>query len=264
MSVESQLDFKVLEAQAAGLMGVFAARGYERIAPLIVQPAGFLLDRLGETIRARTYVFTDDSGEELCLRPDLTLPACRVLLERANVPLPAKYCYNGAIFRIPDAPGRAREIRQAGIEYFGSKYLDADIEVIALTLDAVRKAGLQHFEIKLGHIGAFRGLLDALAMPPRWRERLFHAFWRPKELFEAQLNKLSAGHGPIGGGPAGLLRNEESLLRYLDEKAIPFIGRREPSEIAQRLREKAADAAEPPLPESCAALIREYLQLDGR
>ena len=75
-------NFEALEAQARTLLSVFIAAGYEAVAPDIIQPAGVFLDVVGEALRGRTYVFTDLSGEELCLRPDLTVPTCRLYLQR--------------------------------------------------------------------------------------------------------------------------------------------------------------------------------------
>jgi ATP phosphoribosyltransferase regulatory subunit len=73
MTAESARQFDALEAQAERLMAVFSGAGYERVAPAILQPADLLLDRAVEAIRSRTYVFTDADGNELCLRPDLTI-----------------------------------------------------------------------------------------------------------------------------------------------------------------------------------------------
>ena len=115
---------EALEAQAQRLMAAFARAGYERIAPAVIQPAGLFLDVVGEALRARTYVFTDPDGAELCLRPDLTVPTCRLHLERhARGDTPARYCYSGSAFRYQ--PGSAdsahpREFRQAGIELFAA------------------------------------------------------------------------------------------------------------------------------------------------
>ena len=82
MPAESFVQFEALETQAAALMERFKAAGYELVAPSFLQPAGVFLNSLGEAIRGRTYVFTDLDGEELCLRPDITVPACRLYLER--------------------------------------------------------------------------------------------------------------------------------------------------------------------------------------
>src|SRR5665648_620980 len=80
MTAESAVRFEALEEQADRIMGVFARAGYERVAPSFIQPADIFLDRIGEALRNRTYVFTDPDGQELCLRPDLTIPAARIYM----------------------------------------------------------------------------------------------------------------------------------------------------------------------------------------
>ena len=68
-------------------------------------------------------MFTDLAGDELCLRPDLTVPVSRLYLERhPKADQPARYCYNGPAFRFQpqgDNQAHPREFRQAGIECFG-------------------------------------------------------------------------------------------------------------------------------------------------
>ena len=100
MSAESAREFEALEAQASSLLEVFVEAGYEPVAPAVIQPANIFLDRIGEAIRNRTYVFTDPDGETLCLRPDLTVPVSRLYLERhPDARSKARYCYNGSAFR---------------------------------------------------------------------------------------------------------------------------------------------------------------------
>ena len=54
-----------LEAQTASLLDVFKTYGAERIEPAIVQPADAFLDRMGEELRRRTYVFTGPDGTDV-------------------------------------------------------------------------------------------------------------------------------------------------------------------------------------------------------
>ena len=157
MAAESAARFEALEDQAEGIIAVFARAGYERVAPSIIQPADIFLDRVGEAIRSRTYIFTDPDGQELCLRPDLTIPTCRIYLERnPRANREARYAYNGPAFRFqrgkPDAL-RPREFRQAGIECFGvADREQAEAECLSLTLEAVR-GGISLEEAFLGLVG---------------------------------------------------------------------------------------------------------------
>jgi ATP phosphoribosyltransferase regulatory subunit len=265
MTAEGATEFEALEAQAASFMSLFTSKGYERVAPAFIQPASLFLDRIGESLRARTYVFTDPNGEELCLRPDLTIPVCRVFLERGGPEGVAKFCYNGPAFRVQEGKPdrlRPREFRQAGIEYFGGDGAGADLEVLGLTIEAVRQAGIPSFTVRTGHLGLFNALLNALSIPPRWRDRLRRAFWR-HAAFARELTTLSrAKNNGLPPAPAAAL-DEIGLLNHLDAAGIPLIGLRRPAEIAQRLQEKAADANEPPIPPETVGLIADYLRTHG-
>ncbi len=86
MAGKSRAEREALERQNAAIMAVFERAGFDQIAPDIIQPADIFLERSGEDIRARTFVFTDPAGAEMCLRPDLTVPACRYHLSHAANP----------------------------------------------------------------------------------------------------------------------------------------------------------------------------------
>src|SRR5512135_536471 len=146
MAAETTRDFEALAAKAQTLMAVFTKAGYEAVAPAIIQPADVFLDVIGESLRARTYVFTDPDGAELCLRPDLTVPTCRLHIARHdNAATPARYCYSGAAFRFqPQGADAAhpREFHQVGIERFSdAKREAAEAETVSRVLKAVEKAG---------------------------------------------------------------------------------------------------------------------------
>src|ERR1700729_3452144 len=84
--------------QAVATLNSFAARGYVRHEPSVLQPADIFLDRSGEEIRRRTFTLTDPSGRDLCLRPDLTIPICHNAV-KSKAKFPARICYNGLVFR---------------------------------------------------------------------------------------------------------------------------------------------------------------------
>jgi ATP phosphoribosyltransferase regulatory subunit len=277
MAAESAREFEALEAQAATLLDTFRNAGYEQVAPSIIQPADIFLDQIGESVRSRTYVFTDLAGDELCLRPDLTVPVSRLYLERhPEADQPARYCYNGPAFRfqpLGDNATHPREFRQAGIECFGEADKEStDVEIVLLAAQAVRSAGLNDFRLRFGDIALFYALLDALALPERWRLKLRHYFWRPHG-FHSLLSRLAKGERPNGNGPvmalAGELsgespdRAEELVAAYLDREGLPLAGNRSLSEITARLLDHAADLRADPLREEVATVIDYYLAISG-
>ena len=266
---------EALDDQATIIMTIFTRAGFEPIAPPVIQPAGVFLDVIGEDLRARTYVFTDPEGAELCLRPDLTIPACRLYLQRhGHDGAPARLAYNGGVFRYQPAGAslaRPREFRQAGIESFAAADpAKAEAEILALSVESVRAAGLRAFRVHIGDLGLFNALLAAVAMPERWRARLRHYFWQP-EAFRDQLQRLvkpGANNrdlpapllGQITGDAAGAVT---AIERHLDELGLNAAGTRTLEEIAEHLRGLAQDLQETPLDARSAELIEAYLQIEA-
>ena len=277
MAAESAQKFEALQAQAHTLLDLFARTGYEPVAPSILQPADVFLDQIGESVRGRTYVFTDLAGDDLCLRPDLTVPVSRLYLERhPEADKVARYCCNGPTFRFqPFGASRThpREFRQAGIECFGAVDREsADVEVVLLGVEAVRSVGLREFGLRFGDIALFYALIDALDLPERWRLKLRHYFWRPAT-FHALLGRLARGERPDSEGPAAALagtlagatteRAEELVAAYLDDQVIPLAGSRSLSEITEGLLDHAADLLADPLPKEVATVIDYFLAVAG-
>jgi ATP phosphoribosyltransferase regulatory subunit len=274
MGTAPTANFEALEAQARTLLAVFIAAGYEAVAPEIIQPAGVFLDVVGEALRGRTYVFTDLSGEELCLRPDLTVPTCRLYLQRhPDADREAFYSYNGPAFRFQPASADAahpREFRQAGIEAFGDKDAgEADARTLVLMLRALQQAGLPGWKLRIGDVALFDALLSAADMPERWRRRLRHQFWRP-DAFRAELKRLSTQPARSAAAfPRALIEAldpedeagaERLVAEHLEQGGIELVGVRTAAEIAEGLLGIAADAKAPPLKPDTAVLIDAYVK----
>ena len=262
-----------LDAQGAAILRVFASKSYARVEPPILQPAELFLDRSGEEIRRRTYVLTDPTGEELCLRPDLTIPVCRMHLKH-GARFPARLCYHGPAFRLqPNEPQRPSQFLQTGVECLGvAKRETADIEVLGLAVEGVRSAGLEDFSVQVGDLGLFAGLVDALEIPAQWRGRLKRHFWRP-DYFRELLARLSNGASVpgesylahLGTAEEGEARAALSGLMELLTGAShnSALGGRTREEIVERLMEQAAEAASLRLDKKSVALIEQVLSVSG-
>lgn len=267
---------EALDRQSVIMMAIFARAGFEPVAPPVIQPADVFLDLIGEGLRARTYVFNDPSGAELCLRPDLTIPACRLYLARHGAQAPAsRFAYNGVVFRYQPTGGslvRPREFRQAGVESFAADDPGrADAEILALTVEAVRAAGLRAFALRVGDLGIFDALLTAIEMPDRWRARLRHHFHHP-DAFRRQLRYIV---NPTKAGldlPDELLRlltdageseAVAALEAYCADQNLIIAGTRTLDEIAAHLKGIGEDLQERPLSKEAAGLIDAYLRVEA-
>ncbi len=255
----------------------FVDAGCVHIDPDILQPADLFLDRYGEEIRSRTYVFTDPDGNELCLRPDLTVPTCRFYLDADPVGAsPMRYCYAGPVFRFQpggEMGGRPREFAQAGMEWIGDGNTQrTNVDVLVLAHRTLKAAGLSGFATHIGDLGLFAALLDGLAMPGRWRQRLKQRFWRPTA-FRTLLAQLAgqerprdnADHRALIEMVSGLTLEQavDAVETRLAASDIPLVGGRTVEDIAVRLIDQAADAHAHPLPDEMVGLITEYLGVEG-
>ena len=277
----SQLDRRSarwLEARAsraATILQVFDGAGFEMVAPSHIESAALLVDLIGEEMRERTYGVSDRSGRELCLRTDLTIPICRLYLARyPEARQVAKYASSGVVFRQPTAVDAtdldAGELHQVGLEIFNSRDpARAEVEVLDLVLSALRRSDLRAVRLRIGDVGAFHDLVDAIDMPQRWRERLKHHFRRPKA-FMSYLRRLTSRRTAKMPDelrrlldPADPVKSEQAIAGLLDAKGVTVVGARSLAEITTQLLEQLADETDPPLELQVASIIDTYLSIEA-
>ena len=270
MTGRSSTEREALAKQNAAIMAVFERAGFEHIAPDIIQPADIFLERSGEDIRARTFVFNDPSGQELCLRPDLTVPACRYHLTHAPKPeAETRYCYLGTAFRFPDELLSPQEFNQAGIEWYGGDdAIESEARIVKLTISALEAAGLSKLKVTLGDLGLFNALLDDMPMPDRWRRRLRHQFWRPqafRTLMDLFAKPSTARRTSISENVDAMDHHNalEATANLLAAKNLALVTDRSIADIASRLAEKHADRSEQPLAPAMLQKIESYLAIEG-
>jgi len=277
MAYQTTQSLKALISAQDKILSLFAASDYERVAPEIIQPADVFLGQSGEVMRQRTYVFTDNLGLELCLRPDVTIPACRLYLERCpEADQLARYCYVGPAFRFQHdgaAHGRPREFEQAGVELLMHADKEAaEAEVLGLSISAVEAANVKDYTIRFGDLSLFASLIDGFDMPERWRLRLQHHFWRHAALDDL-LNQLAGVKTvPPGLYDAALMNRLRGCGKdraiaivdgYLGDQSIPVVGRRSVEDIVARLLNHVADSDAKPLDKRIVATIKTYLAINA-
>jgi ATP phosphoribosyltransferase regulatory subunit len=238
-------NLRARNGRANGLVDLYERAGYVRVEPAVLQPADVFFELSGEELRRRLFLTENAAGEELCLRPDLTIPTC--LAHLANgAELPASYCYLGPVFR--DQGGGSGEYLQAGIESLGREDREAaDAECIALALDSAKHFGCEAPAIRMGDVSLFQSLIAALDLPSAWQRRLLKDFNRTGTL-EADLSTLKRGPGPAkdqAGVLAALQGSDPAAARalvtdLLSIAGISTVGGRTVAEIAERFLEQAA------------------------
>jgi ATP phosphoribosyltransferase regulatory subunit len=256
-------------AWADGLLLSFAQAGYLRAEPAILQPAEPFLDLSGEDIRKSLYLTTDAGGEDLCLRPDLTIPVARDYLASPRAGEPAGFSYLGPVFRYRG--GQPSEFLQAGIESFARQdRAAADAEMLALALEATTAFGVSEVEIRTGDVALFNALIDALDLYPVWRRRLIKDFNRKINLaqdIERITLSTGPGHNEYEGVLAALAGSDRkaALALVTDLMSIAGttnVGGRLVSEIADRFLEQST-LKSGALPRDALSLIKRFMAIEG-
>lgn len=145
------------------MLRTFEDWGYE----LVATPSVELLDNVELGVQAeqsrRLFKFGDADGRVLALVGERTVSIARVVAgQLQQSPRPLRLCYLGPTFQGHPAPGGRRESFQAGAELLGTHSAAADAEVVALAIRALEACGLEEFQVELGHVGFFGGLVRGL------------------------------------------------------------------------------------------------------
>jgi ATP phosphoribosyltransferase regulatory subunit len=207
--------------------------GYEELLPPTFEYEDVFLRAGGAGVAERLLRFPDRDGRILALRYDFTSSIARIASTTfAAARLPLRLSYSGKVYRQePERGGRPRETLQVGAELLGDGSLQADVEIVRLTLELIRSAGLEDFQVNLGHVGVLAPGLAALEEPLRGQVRR----WIDRK-DRGGLTRALTGRG---GDAATLVR-------------LPFvIGRRD-----------ALETALPEAPPAAVAGLRHLLALD--
>ncbi|MGA8942693.1 MAG: ATP phosphoribosyltransferase regulatory subunit [Thermoactinomyces sp.] len=138
----------------------FVKWGYREV----YTPALEFFDTVGqasEIPESRMFKLMDRDGNTLVLRPDQTAPIARMVTSvLKKEPLPLRLFYHGSVFRAQEKEaGRSSELFQSGVELVGQSGPEADTEVIALAIEALRSCEIHSPEIALSHVGLLEGFL---------------------------------------------------------------------------------------------------------
>ncbi len=149
-------------ALMSALYNIFMSYGYEEIETPIIEYFDVFSNEVGTTPSNELYKFFDRAGNTLVLRPDFTPSVARaVSMHFQKEGMPYRLCYEGKTFvNSAEYQGHLKESTQMGVELIGKSGAEADAEVLALTCDLLKAAGLSDFQVSVGQVDFFKALAD--------------------------------------------------------------------------------------------------------
>ena len=135
---------------------------FEEIITPLVEHYDLLAAKSGREIKSRMYVFKDLGNRKVVLRPEFTASVARLIATSLrNEPKPLRLFSTGPAYRYDEPQfGRYREFWQSNYEIIGSTRPEADVEILSLSNQLLRRIGLRDYRFKIGHVGILRGLMS--------------------------------------------------------------------------------------------------------
>ncbi len=123
----------------------FAAFGYERVKPPLVEFEESLLGGPGAALASQTFRLMDPVSQRMMgVRPDMTVQVARIAVTRLkHEPRPLRLSYGGNVIRVRGSALKPeRQFAQVGTELIGVDSAEADAEAMLLAVDALRAIGV--------------------------------------------------------------------------------------------------------------------------
>jgi ATP phosphoribosyltransferase regulatory subunit len=164
-----------LESLRRKLLDAFQLRGYQLVAPPMLEYLDSLTTGAGHDLDLRTFKLVDQlSGRTMGVRADMTPQVTRIdahLLNRTGV---SRLCYCGSVLHtLPSSATATREPLQLGAELYGHGGIEADVEILRLLAEVLRLADVPASRIDIGHMGLFHALAARAGLVPGREEELF-------------------------------------------------------------------------------------------
>jgi len=177
---------------------------------------------LTPSMLGKVYSFLDWdgwSGERVVLRPDGTIPIARLYIDSMPEEKLAKLFYVTNIFIFEETGEATRERWQCGAELIGVGSPLADVELILMALEVLKRLGLEGIELRLSHANLIRALLVKLGLSPEEQTKIFdqildgdtEALARIKP-GKPELGRVLSALLDLKGKSSGFLKNMKSLF----------------------------------------------------
>ncbi|WP_320967121.1 ATP phosphoribosyltransferase regulatory subunit [Hungatella sp.] len=156
------------------ILEIFHLYGYQDIETPTFEFFDIFHESRGSVKAKEMFKFFDRDNHTLVLRPDETPAIARCVTKYfTEEDMPLRLCYlERAFINNTSYQGRLKEAAQTGVELIGDDSSDADAEILAMVIRALKAAGLTEFQVELGEVDFFRGLLEEAGMDEEMEEKL--------------------------------------------------------------------------------------------
>ena len=233
-------------------------KGFKYIKLDSVIETNHIVERSGESFRRFIFSFNDQNGNELCLRPDLTIASCLKYLNDKTKGT-RKVFYSGQAFR--KTLNRADPIikNQIGFEIIGSKKeKEDDKRIIETSIKSLSKINYTSGSLTIGNVEIFKLLLNKLDIPKRWRLRLQRHFWR-ENYFNDLLKRLETNSDV---DPTIVEIDKKRYQQMLKQDQLKMIAGRSVNEILERFNNKIKDPRRAKKGRNVVKIIKEFLKIN--
>lgn len=148
--------------------------GYYELEPAMLEYFDMYWESEPSIKQEQIIKFCELGNRILALRPDFTMPIARIAATKfKNDILPLRFSYIGNIYRYEElCSGQQRELAQAGVELMGIDGAMADAEVIAIAIEVLKSLGLSDFQIDIGQVEFYKGLIEKYKLSQEQTKKL--------------------------------------------------------------------------------------------
>ena len=169
-----------LEGKRRALLDLYRSWGYELVMPPLIEYLESLLTGTGDDLDLKTFKLTDQlNGRMMGVRADMTPQVARIDAHQLGRETPTRLCYMGTILHTrPEGFDASRAPLQIGLELYGHKGAQSDVEVFQLMVETLSVCGVKDVYFDLGHVGIYRGLVKQAGLDSQQEAELFDALQR--------------------------------------------------------------------------------------
>ncbi len=233
------------------------SRGFNNITLDPVIETKYILQRSGENFKKFLFSFYDLNGNELCLRPDLTISSVMRFIQ-SKKDNKEKVFYSGEAFRKTYQKKDSIVKNQIGYEILGSKNKQKDDrEIIDTAIKIFKNSNFKKGVLKVGNVELFNLLIEKLDIPRRWKNRLKRYYWN-ENYFNELLKRLETNSDI---DPVFVETDKSRYQKMQKEDQNKIISGRTYKEILDRFNMKIRDPRKASTGKKNKNIIKNFLKI---